>query len=205
MTNQIAIQDINGLTLPDGSAVTTSIYYNRDSADAFISNLRNFALSIDRDISTKKGRDNIASIAYKIAQMKKPIEVTGKALVEEKKQEVERVEKEKKALEEKIEADRLAKIQAEKDAEDKRLKAIETAELEKKQVIENERKRVEAENKKIEEENAIREKDLANRKAINNRILKALLSGPVLLNEAQAKAIIKMIFEGKIPDLAIKY
>jgi hypothetical protein len=93
--NEIAIQDINGLTLPDGSTVTTSIYFNRESADAFIFNLRNFALSIDRDITTKKGRENVASIAYKIAQMKKPIELAGKAIVEDKKQEVKAVDNER--------------------------------------------------------------------------------------------------------------
>src|SRR5574343_73389 len=81
------------LILIENTDVT--IFTAREKANDFLSGLRKNVMSIDRDVTTEKGRDNIRSVAFKIAKTKTAVEKAGKALVEEQKAAVKLVDSER--------------------------------------------------------------------------------------------------------------
>jgi len=98
------------------------------------------------------------------------------------------------ALEQKEQAEQ-ARIDALKKAEDDAKKAADEA-------VENERKRVEEEQRKEREAQEKREADKAYKQKIYNEMMMPLC---VILDEAKAKAVIKLIAENKVPHISIKF
>lgn len=72
------------------------IFCTPNGLDEAIDKFEVYVRSIDRDISTPKGRDNIRSIAFDIAKNKKHIEKMGTALTEEWRENTKKVNAEKK-------------------------------------------------------------------------------------------------------------
>lgn len=72
------------------------IFCTPNGLDEVINKFEVYVRSIDRDISTPKGRDNIRSIAFDIAKNKKQIEKMGTALTEEWRENTKKVNAEKK-------------------------------------------------------------------------------------------------------------
>lgn len=71
------------------------IFTQPQVADDLISKIRKESLSVDRDISTEKGRDNIRSLAFKIARSKTALDKMGKDLVAAQKAQIAAVDKER--------------------------------------------------------------------------------------------------------------
>lgn len=62
--------------------------------DQILAEMRTEVMALPRDISTKKGRDAVASNAFKLAGLKNRIDERRKALVEDRKKEVREIDKE---------------------------------------------------------------------------------------------------------------
>jgi len=71
--------------------------------DAIIDKIEAEVKNIDRDISTEEGRDNIRSIAFKLAKSKTALDKMGKDLTEEQRKQIEAVNAERKRAWERME------------------------------------------------------------------------------------------------------
>lgn len=71
--------------------------------DAVIDKIEAEVKSIDRDISTEKGRDNIRSLSYKLAKSKTQLDKIGKELTEEQRLQINAVNAERKRAWERME------------------------------------------------------------------------------------------------------
>lgn len=63
-----------------------AVFTGANSIDPFLSHIRAEIDAFVPDLSTKKGRDAIASMAYKVSQSKSALEAVGKALADEAKE-----------------------------------------------------------------------------------------------------------------------
>lgn len=108
----------------------------------------------------------------------------------------------KAAEQAKIDAENRAKQEAEQ-AEINRLAAIEQAEKEKQQAIEQERQRQIAEQQEQERQAQLREADKEHRRSINNIALDCFVEGG--LTEEQAKLAVRLIASKSIDNVVINY
>lgn len=74
------------------------VFTQPDKAQALLAEVRGFVDSLTNDVSTKKGRDGIASVAYKIARTKTAVDAIGKDLVDEYKEIPKRIDATRKLL-----------------------------------------------------------------------------------------------------------
>ena len=123
MTKEIAIIEI-----PEDRAL--DIFTADRGLDPYLEQIAEQARSFVPDLSTKKGRDNIASIAYKVRQSKSAMDKAGKALVDRLKEQPKLVDRERKRMREfmdaladevrrpldELEAKEAARVQAHKEA-----------------------------------------------------------------------------------------
>lgn len=80
------------------------VYSTPNGLDSIIDKIEAEAKSIDRDISTEAGRDNIRSLAFKLAKSKTFLDKMGKDLTEEQRAQITAVNAERKRAWERMEA-----------------------------------------------------------------------------------------------------
>lgn len=80
------------------------VYTGTMGLDPWIEKIRSEALSLVPDTSTKKGRDAIASMAYKVRQAKSALDKVGKELVDRLKEQPKLVDAERKRMREILDA-----------------------------------------------------------------------------------------------------
>ncbi|VGE04649.1 TolA protein [Klebsiella pneumoniae] len=130
-----------------------AVFTNNDQLDPLIEAIEKEARSLVPDVTTKKGRDAIASMAHKVARSKTYIDNAGKDLVAELKALPKQIDESRRVVRERLDAlkDEVrrplteweaeqARIAAEKAAEEERLRI----EAEQKAALEALRKQVEA-------------------------------------------------------------
>lgn len=80
------------------------VYQKQNGLDPFLKQIREEIDSFVPDVSTKKGRDAIASIAYKVAKSKTALDDVGKELVAELKELPKKIDAERKRVRETLDA-----------------------------------------------------------------------------------------------------
>lgn len=129
-----------------------AVFTNNDQLDPLIEAIEKEARSLVPDVTTKKGRDAIASMAYKVARSKTYIDNAGKDLVAELKALPKQIDESRRVARERLDAlkdevrrplteweEEQARIAAEKAAEEERQRI----EVEQKSALEALRKQVE--------------------------------------------------------------
>lgn len=108
-----------------------------------------------------------------------------------------------KQLREQAEQERLAALERDRIAEERRVAAEKRADADRIAAIESERKRIADEQRKAAEEAAKRELDADHRRKINRSAVEALLLAEI--TEEQAKAVIVLVAGGRVPAVRIVY
>lgn len=93
----------NELILPAKENALT-VYQTQNGLDPYLEHIRKEIDSFVPDVSTKKGRDAIASIAYKVAKSKTALDDVGKELVAELKELPKKIDAERKRVREILDA-----------------------------------------------------------------------------------------------------
>lgn len=106
-----------------------AVFTNNDKMDPIIEAIEKEARSLVPDISTKKGRDAIASMAHKVARSKTYIDNAGKELVAELKDLPKQIDESRRIVRERLDAlrDEVRKPLNDWEAEQERIKAEEEA------------------------------------------------------------------------------
>lgn len=93
----------NELIVPTKEKALT-VYQTQNGLDPFLVHIRKEIDSFVPDVSTKKGRDAIASIAYKVAKSKTALDDVGKELVNDLKELPKKIDAERKRVRELLDA-----------------------------------------------------------------------------------------------------
>lgn len=120
-----------------------AVFTNNDQLDPLIELIEKEARSLVPDVTTKKGRDAIASMAHKVARSKTYIDNAGKDLVAELKALPKQIDESRRVVRERLDAlkDEVRRPLTEWEAEQARIAAEKAAE--------EERQRIEAEQKAV--------------------------------------------------------
>lgn len=104
-----------------------AVFTNNDQLDPLIEAIEKEARSLVPDVTTKKGRDAIASMAHKVARSKTYIDNAGKALVAELKALPKQIDESRRVVRELLDAlkDEVRRPLTEWEAEQERIKAEE--------------------------------------------------------------------------------
>ena len=104
-----------------------AVFTNNDQLDPLIEAIEKEARSLVPDVTTKKGRDAIASMAHKVARSKTYIDNAGKALVAELKTLPKQIDESRRVVRERLDAlkDEVRRPLTEWEAEQERIKAEE--------------------------------------------------------------------------------
>ncbi|HED8811916.1 TPA: hypothetical protein R6G20_003143 [Klebsiella pneumoniae] len=104
-----------------------AVFTNNDHLDPLIEAIEKEARSLVPDVTTKKGRDAIASMAHKVARSKTYIDNAGKDLVAELKALPKQIDESRRVVRERLDAlkDEVRRPLTEWEAEQKRIKAEE--------------------------------------------------------------------------------
>lgn len=104
-----------------------AVFTNNDQLDPLIEAIEKEARSLVPDVTTKKGRDAIASMAHKVARSKTYIDNAGKDLVAELKALPKQIDESRRVVRERLDAlkDEVRRPLTEWDAEQERIKAEE--------------------------------------------------------------------------------
>ena len=104
-----------------------AVFTNNDQLDPLIEAIEKEARSLVPDVTTKKGRDAIASMAHKVARSKTYIDNAGKALVAELKALPKQIDESRRVVRERLDAlkDEARRPLTEWEAEQERIKAEE--------------------------------------------------------------------------------
>lgn len=104
-----------------------AVFTNNDQLDPLIEAIEKEARSLVPDVTTKKGRDAIASMAHKVAHSKTYIDNAGKALVAELKALPKQIDESRRVVRERLDAlkDEVRRPLTEWEAEQERIKAEE--------------------------------------------------------------------------------
>lgn len=154
------------------------VFADGKSLDALLEKIETYALSFAADISTDKGRKEVASRAYNIARSKTALDEAGKKLVEGWKKQAKAVDDERKRARDRLDAlkDKVRQPLTDWEAEQERI-AEEAREAERRRQEEAERARI-AELERREAEIAVKEeairkaKEEASAKAEAERLAK---------------------------------
>ncbi|MDK1844503.1 MULTISPECIES: hypothetical protein [unclassified Klebsiella] len=105
-----------------------AVFTNNDQLDPLIEAIEKEARSLVPDVTTKKGRDAIASMAHKVARSKTYIDNAGKDLVAELKALPKQIDESRRVVRERLDAlkDEVRRPLTEWEAEQERIKAEET-------------------------------------------------------------------------------
>ena len=104
-----------------------AVFTNNDQLDPLIEAIEKEARSLVPDVTTKKGRDAIASMAHKVARSKTYIDNAGKDLVAELKAPPKQIDESRRVVRERLDAlkDEVRRPLTEWEAEQERIKAEE--------------------------------------------------------------------------------
>ena len=108
-----------------------AVFTNNEQLDPIIEKIEREARSLVPDVSTKKGRDAIASMAHKVARSKTYIDNAGKDLVAELKALPKQIDESRRIVRERLDAlkDEVRRPLTEWEAEQERIKAEEAAKI----------------------------------------------------------------------------
>lgn len=108
-----------------------AVFTNNEQLDPIIEKIEKKARSLVPDVSTKKGRDAIASMAHKVARSKTYIDNAGKDLVAELKALPKQIDESRRIVRERLDAlkDEVRRPLTEWEAEQERIKAEEAAKI----------------------------------------------------------------------------
>ncbi len=108
-----------------------AVFTNNEQLDPIIEKIEKEARSLVPDVSTKKGRDAIASMAHKVARSKTYIDNAGKDLVAELKALPKQIDESRRIVRERLDAlkDEVRRPLTEWEAEQERIKAEEAAKI----------------------------------------------------------------------------
>ena len=108
-----------------------AVFTNNEQLDPIIEKIEKEARSLVPDVSTKKGRDAIASMVHKVARSKTYIDNAGKDLVAELKALPKQIDESRRIVRERLDAlkDEVRRPLTEWEAEQERIKAEEAAKI----------------------------------------------------------------------------
>ncbi|ELP5234843.1 hypothetical protein R1Z32_003793 [Citrobacter freundii] len=129
-----------------------AVFTNNEQLDPIIEKIEKEARSLVPDVSTKKGRDAIASMAHKVARSKTYIDNAGKDLVAELKALPKQIDESRRIVRERLDAlkDEVRRPLTEWEAEQERIAAEKAAEEERLRIEAEEKAALEALKKQIE-------------------------------------------------------
>jgi hypothetical protein len=129
-----------------------AVFTNNDQLDPLIEAIEKEARSLVPDVTTKKGRDAIASMAHKVARSKTYIDNAGKDLVAELKALPKQIDESRRVVRERLDAlkDEVRRPLTEWEAEQERIAAEKAAEEERLRIEAEEKAALEAIKKQIE-------------------------------------------------------
>ncbi|EPC3581451.1 hypothetical protein ACRZDW_005308 [Citrobacter braakii] len=129
-----------------------AVFTNNEQLDPIIEKIEKEARSLVPDVSTKKGRDAIASMAHKVARSKTYIDNAGKDLVAELKALPKQIDESRRIVRERLDAlkDEVRRPLTEWEAEQERIAAGKAAEEERLRIEAEEKAALEALKKQIE-------------------------------------------------------
>ncbi|HHJ4352621.1 TPA: hypothetical protein ACQJJK_004546 [Citrobacter freundii] len=144
-----------------------AVFTNNEQLDPIIEKIEKEARSLVPDVSTKKGRDAIASMAHKVARSKTYIDNAGKDLVAELKALPKQIDESRRIVRERLDAlkDEVRRPLTEWEAEQERIKAEEAAKLK----AEEDRKKLESDHEIALLMNDAFDRELAEKKAEEER------------------------------------
>lgn len=140
-----------------------AVFTNNEQLDPIIEKIEKEARSLVPDVSTKKGRDAIASMAHKVARSKTYIDNAGKDLVDELKALPKQIDESRRIVRERLDAlkDEVRRPLTEWEAEQERIKAEEAAKIK----AEEDRKKFESDHEIALLMNDAFDRELAEKKA----------------------------------------
>ncbi len=140
-----------------------AVFTNNEQLDPIIEKIEKEARSLVPDVSTKKGRDAIASMAHKVARSKTYIDNAGKDLVAELKALPKKIDESRRIARERLDAlkDEVRRPLTEWEAEQERIKAEEAAKIK----AEEDRKKFESDHEIALLMNDAFDRELAEKKA----------------------------------------
>ena len=140
-----------------------AVFTNNEQLDPIIEKIEKEARSLVPDVSTKKGRDAIASMAHKVARSKTYIDNAGKDLVAELKALPKQIDESRRIARERLDAlkDEVRRPLTEWEAEQERIKAEEAARIK----AEEARKQFESDHENALLMNDAFDRELAEKKA----------------------------------------
>lgn len=129
-----------------------AVFTNNDQLDPLIEAIEKEARSLVPDVTTKKGRDAIASMAHKVARSKTYIDNAGKDLVAELKALPKQIDESRRVARERLDAlkDEVRRPLTEWEAEQARIAAEKAAEEERQRIEAEQKAALEALKKQIE-------------------------------------------------------
>lgn len=129
-----------------------AVFTNNDQLDPLIEAIEKEARSLVPDVTTKKGRDAIASMAHKVARSKTYIDNAGKDLVAELKALPKQIDESRRVVRERLDAlkDEVRRPLTEWEAEQARIAAEKAAEEERQRIEAEQKAALEALKKQIE-------------------------------------------------------
>lgn len=129
-----------------------AVFTNNDQLDPLIEAIEKEARSLVPDVTTKKGRDAIASMAHKVARSKTYIDNAGKDLVADLKALPKQIDESRRVVRERLDAlkDEVRRPLTEWEAEQARIAAEKAAEEERQRIEAEEKAALEALKKQIE-------------------------------------------------------
>ncbi|MDV1709640.1 hypothetical protein VC855_03795 [Citrobacter freundii] len=144
-----------------------AVFTNNEQLDPIIEKIEKEARSLVPDVSTKKGRDAIASMAHKVARSKTYIDNAGKDLVAELKALPKQIDESRRIARERLDAlkDEVRRPLTEWEAEQERIKAEEAAKIK----AEEDRKKFESDHEIALLMNEAFDRELAEKKAEEER------------------------------------
>lgn len=144
-----------------------AVFTNNEQLDPIIEKIEKEARSLVPDVSTKKGRDAIASMAHKVARSKTYIDNAGKDLVAELKALPKQIDESRRIVRERLDAlkDEVRRPLTEWEAEQERVKAEEAARVK----AEEDRKKFESDHEIALLMNDAFDRELAEKKAEEER------------------------------------
>lgn len=144
-----------------------AVFTNNEQLDPIIEKIEKEARSLVPDVSTKKGRDAIASMAHKVARSKTYIDNAGKDLVAELKALPKQIDESRRIVRERLDAlkDEVRRPLTEWEAEQERIKAEEAARIK----AEEDRKKFESDHEIALLMNDVFDREQAEKKAEEER------------------------------------
>ena len=144
-----------------------AVFTNNEQLDPIIEKIEKEARSLVPDVTTKKGRDAIASMAHKVARSKTYIDNAGKDLVAELKALPKQIDESRRIVRERLDAlkDEVRRPLTEWEAEQERIKAEEAAKIK----AEEDRKKFESDHEIALLMNDAFDREVAEKKAEEER------------------------------------